>query len=120
MNKQGQVRECIALAQTSLVRARVSRQEADVHAEFSNQIGNPPWNVGLVAGCRQMARAERLYSRSLLMKAERLNGQLYLELGSDAVVPLKTQLCGRDFRLWNEYAEEYLGSDLFRGVDPER
>jgi len=110
------VRECIVLARTNLVRARILKQEAVLAIETAKIYTSvvDPENVYIITKT-EMSRYHRRQARKHLKLAERLNGQLYL--AGQPTVAL-TGLTGSKFRYWEQYKAEYKKSPVFMGIDP--
>lgn len=113
------IREYLTLVRSSLMRARVQRQEAIVLADYAKFVGPDEDQVERIRFISNMAWCNRGHARTLLVKIERLNGRLFLQGGSQAVFPLEKFLDGKNFKRWPEYQAEYSKSDLFKGVDPD-
>lgn len=119
MNWQESIRECVSLAQSSLIRARILRQEATIVTEISIEHFGAGFTSGLAQELHRKARVRRLHARAMLQIAERANGTLYRIGGSSIVLPLQSLLNGRSFRSWAGYRWHYSKHKTFNGVDPE-
>lgn len=119
MYRQGMIDELLSLARWSLIRARITRQEAVVESEFDNYYEEIAPGEGRSPGLHAIAHAQRVESKNLLQQAEKLNGELYLKYGSSQTSPLRLYLRGKNFRTWVAHRSQYNKSRLFRGVDPE-
>ena len=109
--------ELISLARTSLVRARLARQEAHTVREFDGYQDSISTPTGLSSRLEKLAREQRLMARRALQAVEIENEAEHLSGG--IIMPLKECLDGKGFADWSTYIAQY-GAHFFNGVDPER
>lgn len=116
---QGIVQSCASLAQSSLIRARILRQRADIEDELDFLYGPDYIPIGQSDVLREEARHYRLEARNLLVAAEMANGTMFITPRTGTPIPLRALLAGKDFRQWSEYKRQYQDAPLLGGVDPE-
>lgn len=107
----------LSLACTSLVQARIMRQEADLDREFDLLYEVGPIGRRGADKKYETAKKFRLLAKEALQELEKLNGRWYSR--GQPIIPLKKCFNGRLFREWGEYAHQYKYNRLFCGSDPE-
>lgn len=106
----------ITYAKTHLIAARVSGQLAVAVLDMieEGRLGQGAFDE--YDSLMDRAKASRLEAKRNLVRAERLNGVLFVH--DEGRYPLKQWLSGKDFREWDAYQGAYDRSRLFKGVDP--
>lgn len=107
----------IVLAKSALIRARIARQEEVVHRTYIEVMGYNKLAHQLAIMCKVDAKEARADAKRILQDIEIMNGKRCM-LGM-SYYPLKHNLWGCAYRVWDEYKEEYLASEMFKGVDPD-
>lgn len=104
-----EAKECLVSARIERQKATIAREEFDCLDITSRE--------NIASHYENRAKEMRQDARLYLREFEVRNGVRFMT--RQRIFPLKSALCGRNFKIWNAYVRQYEDESYFKGADPE-